>query len=312
MKKAARDGDEVRRQGHPHPLLRPPRRQRDEPRRDATARVAFRSTRCAPTSSSAWPRPARSTASSASRSGSSRARSSHAQAPPADRRSLRQSESACSSPSEPSSARCRRATTAASRTAAPTSPSATSRMQAVEPGRLTARQIEAARMAITRHVKRAGKLWIRVFPDQPGHQEAARSPNGWRQGRRRGVGGRQSSRAACMYEICRRRREDGARGVPSRRRTSSRSATSSSCAGVRVIDEGQGSARAQRPKTSRELEKTLAEGRCSRTGSRTSRTGSTTRASINKTRRDLARVEDDPHRSGSAPSGCREERRRSR
>jgi len=40
-------------------------------------------------------------------------------------------------------------------------------MQAVEPGRVTSRQIEAARMAITRHVKRAGKLWIRVFPDMP-------------------------------------------------------------------------------------------------------------------------------------------------
>ncbi len=40
-------------------------------------------------------------------------------------------------------------------------------LQAVEPGRLTSRQIEAARMAITRHVKRAGKLWIRVFPDRP-------------------------------------------------------------------------------------------------------------------------------------------------
>jgi large subunit ribosomal protein L16 len=40
-------------------------------------------------------------------------------------------------------------------------------MQCTEPGRLTSRQIEAARMAITRHVKRAGKLWIRVFPDRP-------------------------------------------------------------------------------------------------------------------------------------------------
>jgi large subunit ribosomal protein L16 len=40
-------------------------------------------------------------------------------------------------------------------------------MQAVEPGRVTARQIEAARMAITRHVKRIGKLWIRIFPDRP-------------------------------------------------------------------------------------------------------------------------------------------------
>ena len=40
-------------------------------------------------------------------------------------------------------------------------------LQAVEPARLTARQIEAARMAIQRHVKRAGKLWIRIFPDRP-------------------------------------------------------------------------------------------------------------------------------------------------
>jgi large subunit ribosomal protein L16 len=40
-------------------------------------------------------------------------------------------------------------------------------MQSSEPGRLTSRQIEAARMAITRHVKRAGKLWIRIFPDRP-------------------------------------------------------------------------------------------------------------------------------------------------
>jgi large subunit ribosomal protein L16 len=40
-------------------------------------------------------------------------------------------------------------------------------MQCTEPGRVTARQLEAGRMAITRHVKRAGKLWIRVFPDRP-------------------------------------------------------------------------------------------------------------------------------------------------
>jgi large subunit ribosomal protein L16 len=40
-------------------------------------------------------------------------------------------------------------------------------MQAVEHGRLTSRQIEAGRMAITRKVKRQGNLWIRVFPDKP-------------------------------------------------------------------------------------------------------------------------------------------------
>ena len=40
-------------------------------------------------------------------------------------------------------------------------------LQATECGWLTARQIEAARVAITRYVKRGGKLWIRVFPDKP-------------------------------------------------------------------------------------------------------------------------------------------------
>ncbi len=39
-------------------------------------------------------------------------------------------------------------------------------LQAVGVGRVTARQIEAARMAVTRHVKRSGKLWIRIFPDK--------------------------------------------------------------------------------------------------------------------------------------------------
>ena len=40
-------------------------------------------------------------------------------------------------------------------------------LQALEPARLTSRQIEAGRMAIQRHAKRAGKLWIRIFPDRP-------------------------------------------------------------------------------------------------------------------------------------------------
>ena len=40
-------------------------------------------------------------------------------------------------------------------------------LQATECGRITARQIEAARVAITRHVKRGGKLYIRIFPDHP-------------------------------------------------------------------------------------------------------------------------------------------------
>ncbi len=40
-------------------------------------------------------------------------------------------------------------------------------LQALEPGWVTARQIEAARVALTRHIKRGGKVWIRIFPDKP-------------------------------------------------------------------------------------------------------------------------------------------------
>jgi len=40
-------------------------------------------------------------------------------------------------------------------------------LKAMERGRITARQIEAARRAMTRHIKRGGKIWIRVFPDVP-------------------------------------------------------------------------------------------------------------------------------------------------
>lgn len=40
-------------------------------------------------------------------------------------------------------------------------------LKSVERGRITARQIEAARRAMTRHVKRGGKIWIRIFPDKP-------------------------------------------------------------------------------------------------------------------------------------------------
>lgn len=40
-------------------------------------------------------------------------------------------------------------------------------IKALEQGRLSSRQIEAARIAMTRHMKRAGKVWIRVFPDKP-------------------------------------------------------------------------------------------------------------------------------------------------
>ena len=60
-------------------------------------------------------------------------------------------------------------------------------LQAMEAGWVTARQIEAARIAMTRHVKRGGKIWIRIFPDKPITKKPAEtrmgkgkgSPEGW-------------------------------------------------------------------------------------------------------------------------------------
>ena len=60
-------------------------------------------------------------------------------------------------------------------------------IQALEPGWITARQIEAARIAMTRHVRRGGKVWINIFPDKPTTQKPAETrmgsgkgnPEGW-------------------------------------------------------------------------------------------------------------------------------------
>src|SRR6201996_2439641 len=46
-------------------------------------------------------------------------------------------------------------------------------LKASDPGRITARQIKAARRAITRHIRRAGRVWIRIFPDVPVSQKPA-------------------------------------------------------------------------------------------------------------------------------------------
>jgi len=56
-------------------------------------------------------------------------------------------------------------------------------LKALEPERLTARQIEAARRAITRHMKRAGRVWIRVFPDVP----VSKKPTEVRMGKGKGT-----------------------------------------------------------------------------------------------------------------------------
>ncbi len=60
-------------------------------------------------------------------------------------------------------------------------------LQSLDPGWVTARQIEAARIAMTRHIKRGGKIWIRVFPDKPITKKPAETrmgkgkgaPEGW-------------------------------------------------------------------------------------------------------------------------------------
>ena len=56
-------------------------------------------------------------------------------------------------------------------------------LKAVEPARVTARQIEAARRAITRHIKRAGRMWIRIFPDVP----VSKKPTEVRMGKGKGT-----------------------------------------------------------------------------------------------------------------------------
>ncbi len=56
-------------------------------------------------------------------------------------------------------------------------------LKAMEPSRITARQIEAARRAMTRHMKRAGRVWIRIFPDVP----VSKKPTEVRMGKGKGT-----------------------------------------------------------------------------------------------------------------------------
>ena len=56
-------------------------------------------------------------------------------------------------------------------------------LKALEPERVTARQIEAARRAMTRHMKRAGRVWIRIFPDVP----VSKKPTEVRMGKGKGA-----------------------------------------------------------------------------------------------------------------------------
>ena len=97
-------------------------------------------------------------------------------------------------------------------------------LQALECGWITARQIEAARIAMTRHIKRGGKVWIRVFPDKPITKKPAETRMG------NGKGGVEGWVAVVkpgrvLYEIEGVDAEAGERGVPARARTSCRSTT---------------------------------------------------------------------------------------
>ena len=73
---------------------------------------------------------------------------------------------------------------------------------ALEPRWITARQIEAARIAMTRHIKRGGKVWIRIFPDKPYTKKPAETrqgkgkgnPEGWVAVVKRGAVDRKSTR----------------------------------------------------------------------------------------------------------------------
>nr|WP_321444196.1 50S ribosomal protein L16 [uncultured Cohaesibacter sp.] len=73
-------------------------------------------------------------------------------------------------------------------------------LKAQEPARITARQIEAARRAMTRHMKRAGRVWIRVFPDVP----VSKKPTEVRMGKGKGSPEYWAARVApgrIMFEI---------------------------------------------------------------------------------------------------------------
>ena len=90
-------------------------------------------------------------------------------------------------------------------------------LKATDRARMTAREIEAARRAMARYVKRGGQIWIRVFPGRADHQEAARSAHGQRQGQRRVLGRQGQARQGAVRDG-RGDRGDRARGVPARRR----------------------------------------------------------------------------------------------
>jgi large subunit ribosomal protein L16 len=71
-------------------------------------------------------------------------------------------------------------------------------LQATDCGKISSKQIEAARIAMTRHVKRGGKIWIRIFPDKPYTKKPAEVRMGKGKGATEGVGGRYTTGAYAL------------------------------------------------------------------------------------------------------------------
>ena len=88
-------------------------------------------------------------------------------------------------------------------------------LKAIGRGRLTARQIEAARRAMTRHIKRGGRIWIRIFPDKPISQKPAEVRMGNGKGNPEYYVAEIAARQGALRDG-RRRRGAGPRGVRAR------------------------------------------------------------------------------------------------
>ena len=101
-------------------------------------------------------------------------------------------------------------------------------LQALEPGWITARQIEAARRALVRYMKRRGKVWIRIFPDKPVTQKPAETRMGKGKGARGPLGGGGQARAASCSRSGRPAGGGGARGLAPGVAQAARSGPSSS------------------------------------------------------------------------------------
>ena len=164
--------DEVRRRGHPHPVLGAAGRRRDGsarvvPRRSGSAAHAARRDRVRLRRGEDHLRRDRREVLGLQGRGR---RQGTAQGPAvaAPRRQVRRGRRPCCSRRRSSIARCSRAALRGKALRGQRrSRSATTVSRRSTSGFVTARQIEAARIAMTRHVKRGGKVWIRIFPDKP-------------------------------------------------------------------------------------------------------------------------------------------------